>query len=275
MCSSIRSINAYLDDILIFSRSRAEHTEHVRAVLRRLLDHQLFVKAEKCEFSYASTNSLEHIMSTGSISMDPEKVKAVVEWPTLECHKELQRFLGFGNFSRRFIRNYSSLAASLTALTSIKVPFIWSTRAAFIFKTFKVRFTSAPILVHPDLGEQFIIEVDTSVRPGFNIKYNIRTLFVEQKKFCGVSAHTWPVTFQASKYWSVTVNWLTVCWVRGHKAIRPAGKILNLLEYTPGRTMQTNDYARCAGPVTSGDDIRSAECIFWIIQNLNYIWTIC
>ena len=113
------------------------------------------------------------------------------------------------------------------------------------------------------------------VRPGFNIKYNMRTLFVEQKKFCGVSVHTWPATFQASKYWSVTVNWLTVCWVRGHKAIRPAGKILYLLEYTPGRTLQTNDNARCAGPVTSGDDIRSAECIFWIIQNLYYIWTIC
>ena len=104
------------------------------------------------------------------------------------------------------------------------------------------------VLMRTDMFSRFTIAV---VRPGFNIKYNIRTLFVEQKKFCGVSAHTWPATFQASKYWSVTVNWLTVCWVRGHKAIRPAGKILHLLEQwfpngVPRHTGVPWEESRCA-----------------------------
>ncbi|CAM4667952.1 unnamed protein product [Leuciscus chuanchicus] len=94
--------------------------------------------------------------------MDPEKVKAVVEWPIPDSRKALQRFLGFANFYRRFIRNFSQLAAPLTALTSPKTTFRWSDAAEAAFAKLKDRFVSAPILIAPDSSRQFVVEVDAS-----------------------------------------------------------------------------------------------------------------
>jgi hypothetical protein len=119
----------YLDDILIFSRNLVEHVTHVRSVLRRLLDNSLFVKAEKCEFHAPSVTFLGYIIAKDSLQMDPAKVSAVTSWATPETRKQLQRFLGFANFYRRFIRGFSSIASPLSALTSPKVPFRWSDAA--------------------------------------------------------------------------------------------------------------------------------------------------
>ena len=104
----------YLDDILIFSRSLEEHVQHVRLVLERLLRNRLFVKAEKCLFHSESVDYLGFIVERGKTRADPRKIKAVVEWPDPKSHKELQSFLGFANFYRRFMRNYSSVAEPLT-----------------------------------------------------------------------------------------------------------------------------------------------------------------
>lgn len=87
---------------------------------------------------------------------------AVVEWPTSSSHKQLQRFLGFTNFYRCFIRNYSKVVAPLTRLTSTLKTFSWSEEAEAAFSNLKFLFTSAPILSHPDPSHQFIVEVDTS-----------------------------------------------------------------------------------------------------------------
>ena len=91
--------------------------------------------------------------------MDPEKVLAVEQWPNPTDRESLQRFLGFVNFYRRFIRNYSSIAAPLTCLTSTKVGFSWGPEAEAAFQGLKGRFTPAPILVYPDPERQFIVEV--------------------------------------------------------------------------------------------------------------------
>ncbi len=94
--------------------------------------------------------------------MDPDKVKAVVDWPSPDSRKALQRFLGFANFYRRFIRNFSQLAAPLTALTSPRTTFRWSDTAEAVFTKLKSRFVSAPILIAPDPSRQFVVEVDAS-----------------------------------------------------------------------------------------------------------------
>ncbi|KAL2095692.1 hypothetical protein ACEWY4_007840 [Coilia grayii] len=101
-------------------------------------------------------------MAEGAIQMDPTKVSAVTSWPVPENRKQLQQFLGFANFYRRFIRNYSSVAAPLTALTSTKQSFSWTTAADEAFRNLKTRFTSAPILQVPDPERQFVVEVDAS-----------------------------------------------------------------------------------------------------------------
>ena len=152
----------YIDDILIFSPSLAEHKLHVRQVLQRLLENRLFVKAEKCEFHVPSVAFLGFIISQGRLEMDPGNVTAVTDWPAPTNRKQLQRFLGFANFYRRFIRNYSHIAAPLTALTSVKVAFRWTPEAAAAFGVLKRCFTSAPVLTQPDGKLQFVVEVDAS-----------------------------------------------------------------------------------------------------------------
>ena len=152
----------YLDDILIFAKSESEHVQHVQSVLQRLQENQLFVKAEKCEFHASKVTFLGFIIRAGRILMDPTKVKAVADWPIPTTRKRLQQFLGFANFYRRFIRNYSTVAAPLTALTSQRLTFQWSSAAEEAFSELKTRFSSAPILAFPDPERQFTVEVDAS-----------------------------------------------------------------------------------------------------------------
>ncbi len=89
--------------------------------------------------------------------MDTDKVKAVVDWPTPDSRKVLQRFLGFANFYRRFIRNFCQLASPLTALTSTKTTCRWSSAVKAAFTNLKSHFISAPILVAPDSTRQFVV----------------------------------------------------------------------------------------------------------------------
>jgi len=150
----------YLDDILIFSKSLEEHQNHVSQVLQRLLENKLYVKSEKCEFHQERVSFLGYIIKQGRLEADPGKILAVTEWPVPTTRKELQRFLDFANFYRRFIKNYSKVAAPLSSLTSIKVKFSWTTEANDAF--LKSLFTSAPILIQPDSSKQFVVEVDAS-----------------------------------------------------------------------------------------------------------------
>lgn len=94
-----RFVFVYLDDILIFSRDPQNHQNHVRQVLQRFLENKLFVKAEKCDFHVSSVSFLGYIIETGRVRADPSKIQAVAEWPTPLNGKQLQRFLGFANFS--------------------------------------------------------------------------------------------------------------------------------------------------------------------------------
>ncbi|KAK3519118.1 hypothetical protein QTP70_017280, partial [Hemibagrus guttatus] len=130
-----RGVIAYIDDILVYLASMEEHVIQVREVLARLQQHHLYVKLEKCEFHHSMVTFLGYVISHQGVEMDTVKVRAVTEWPKPSTVRELQRFLGFANFYRRFIRNYSSL---------------------------KDRFTTAPILRHPDPELPFVVEVDAS-----------------------------------------------------------------------------------------------------------------
>ena len=133
----------YLDNILVFSHTLEEHSKHVRLVLQSLLENRLFVKAEKCEFHVQSVSFLGFVIEKGQIRSDRAKVRAVVEWPVPENHKQLQRFLGFTNFYQRFIRNFSKVAAPLTQLTSTSCPFTWTSEAAQTFLRLTELFSSA------------------------------------------------------------------------------------------------------------------------------------
>ena len=148
----------YLYDILVFSKTPTEHARHVRQVLQRLLENRLFVKAEKCN----SVEFLGQILEEGRVRADPKKIRAVEEWPRPTDRTQLRRFLGFSNFYWRFIRGFSQVAAPLSALTSTNTPFSWSPATEEAFLSLKGLFTTAPVLIFPDPGRQFIVEVDAS-----------------------------------------------------------------------------------------------------------------
>ena len=111
------AVIVYLDDILIYSDNPDDHKKHVREVLRRLRKHGLFARADKCAFHRDTVEYLGFILSPNGLSMDQAKVKAIQDWPEPRKIKDIQSFLGFANFYRRFIPHYSDIVILLTRLT--------------------------------------------------------------------------------------------------------------------------------------------------------------
>jgi len=156
-------VTAYLDDILIYSKSRGEHRRHVREVLKRLTDAGLTIDIRKCEFSVTETKYLGLIISTSGIRMDQEKVRAITTWELPKSLKDLQRFLGFANFYRRFIAGFSGIARPLTNLLG-KGNWVHPlpVAAAEAFEALKRAFVTAPVLSYFHPERRTVVEVDAS-----------------------------------------------------------------------------------------------------------------
>ena len=154
----------YLDDILIYTHSEdiEEHWRAVRAVLARLRSNDLYAKLSKCSFAEKKVHFLGFIVDTEGVSADPEKVEAISEWPVPQSVRELQVFLGFSNFYRRFIAGYAAITAPLTELLKTTSNFSWSNDAQRAFDVLKERFTSAPIMRHFDPSLPIRVETDAS-----------------------------------------------------------------------------------------------------------------
>ena len=140
----------YLDEILIYSRSEEDHIALTKKVLEYLQEHQLALSLEKCEWHMSKVNFLGYIISENGIEMDQEKIRTVLEWKEPTTVKEVQSFLGFANFYRRFIQGYSKLTRSLTNLTKKSEKFDWQAECQEAFDMLQKPFTSALILRHFD-----------------------------------------------------------------------------------------------------------------------------
>jgi len=128
----------------------------------RPLENCLYIKVDKCEFHTSSVTFLGDIFQDGQVKTDPDKIKAVAEWPTPTNRKQLQRFHGFANFYRHVICNYFIVASPLTKLISLKTTWYWTPEAARAFQQLKARFPTTSILIQPNPVQQFILEVDAS-----------------------------------------------------------------------------------------------------------------
>ncbi len=157
-----RFVIVYIDDILIYSRSLAEHRQHVAEVLQQLMKFHLYLKAEKCTFHQPTVHFLGYIINRGGIRMDEGKVEAISSWPLPTTIKELQRFLGFSNFYRLFIANYSTITSPLTNCSKARPSPCPGTPLPPKHLTLKKAFTSAPLLVHPNPELPFIIDASTT-----------------------------------------------------------------------------------------------------------------
>ena len=110
----------YLNDILIYSDTRKKHIKHVRKILKKLQQVDLYLNINKCEFYTKQVKYLELIIIIKDLKMNFKKIKTVKNWKTLRCVKNIQAFLGFANFYRRFIHDYSRITTSLFNLTRIE-----------------------------------------------------------------------------------------------------------------------------------------------------------
>ena len=172
-----RYVVLYLDDILIYSNSLEEHIQHVKTVIRRLVNAKLYAKRDKCEFHTSRTEFLGFIVSPGGVSIDETRVKTIQEWPEPLTVHEVRVFVGFANYFRRFIHNFSKLVAPLNALTK-KAP--GAARKGFAlrreeglrisltpearksFAAIKAAFLKVPILAHFDEAADIRVETDAS-----------------------------------------------------------------------------------------------------------------
>ena len=154
----------YIDDILIYSATRAKQVFLVRRVLGYLLEHDLYVKSENCLFFQQSVSIfLGYRISTSGVEMECDCIAAVRNCPTPTTVKEVQRFFGFANYYRRFILGFGQVAAPITSLLKGgPVRLQWSAEADRAFGHLRALFTSAPMLAHPDPSVAFMVEGDAS-----------------------------------------------------------------------------------------------------------------
>jgi len=152
----------YLDDILIFTRTEKEHEQAVWRVLEVLAEHKLFLHPEKYEFHRKRIEYLGLVISENKIEMDPVKVAGVHDWPTPENRTDVRAFIGFVNFYRRFIWDFSTIARPLFNLTRSDKAWNWDAKKQEAFKRLKTAVTTAPVLVLPQDSEPFCIEANSS-----------------------------------------------------------------------------------------------------------------
>ena len=152
----------YMDDTLVPGKTRKECREGTLRVLAKMEKHGLPANPKKCAFEQEKINPLGYVVGEGKIEMDPEKVEGLAKWPTPETLKQVQQFLGFGNFYRRFIHHYSELARLLHNLLKKDAPFEWTEECEKAFQTLKEKFTTYPVLRMPDQMKPFQIEADAS-----------------------------------------------------------------------------------------------------------------
>ncbi|KAL4284928.1 hypothetical protein GQ457_16G014540 [Hibiscus cannabinus] len=151
----------FFDDILIYSSTWDAHVRHVQLVLQLLRTHHLVAKLSKCVFGQQSIGYLGHIISAQGVSVDPEKITSICQWPQPQTVKEVRSFLGLAGYYRRFIRNYATIASPLTDLLR-KDAFNMTSAAAQAFSSLKQLLSSTPVLRLPDFTQPFTVETDAS-----------------------------------------------------------------------------------------------------------------
>jgi len=152
----------YLDDIIVFSPDVATHLERLEVVLACLRRANLKLKPNKCSFLHRSVDFLGYKVSGRGIETDERKIDAVIRWPVPTKLREVRGFLGLCGYYRRFVHNFSEVAAPLHALTKKNVPFRWTQACQTAFETLKDQLTTAPILVLPRDEGEYILDTDAS-----------------------------------------------------------------------------------------------------------------
>ncbi|GKB78954.1 reverse transcriptase domain-containing protein [Tanacetum coccineum] len=198
----------FIDDILIYSRTREEHEMHLGLVLELLKKEKLYAKFSKCEFWLQEVQFLGHVINGDGIHVDPSKIEAVKNWEAPRTPSEVRSFLGLAGYYRRFIENFSKIAKSLTILTQKSKTFDWGEEQEKAFQTLKDKLCNAPVLALPDGPEDFVVYCDASglglgcvlMQRGKVIAYASRQLKIHEKNYTTHDLELGAVVF-ALKIW--------------------------------------------------------------------------
>ena len=181
----------FIDDILIYSKSKADHEQHLRLTLSLLRKEKLFAKFSKCEFWLREVQFLGHVVNEQGIKVDPAKIEAIEKWEPPRTPLEVRSFLGLAGYYRRFIQDFSRIAAPLTTLTRKNVKFEWKPEQDNAFNVLKEKLSSAPVLSLPEGNDGFVVYSDASklglgcvlMQNGKVIAYASRQLKVHERKY--------------------------------------------------------------------------------------------
>ncbi|GJV88453.1 putative reverse transcriptase domain-containing protein [Tanacetum coccineum] len=143
----------FIDDILIYSKNKEEHEEHLRLILELLKKEELFAKFSKCKFWIPKVQFLGYVINSQGIHVNAAKIKSIKDWESPKIPTEIRQFLGLAGYYRRFIEGFSKIAKPMTKLTQKKVAFEWGDKQEAAFQTLKNKLCSAPILALPQGAE--------------------------------------------------------------------------------------------------------------------------
>ena len=187
---------AYLDDIVVFSKTPQEHLHRLECLLQRLQEANLKLKPPKCKLMQTSVVFLGHIVSEEGVQTDQEKTRLVNDWPAPRNIKELRGFLGLTGYYRRFVKDYAKIAEPLNKLLKKTQAFHWTPECQAAFDQLKQKLQEPPILTLPNETDRFILDTDASgesigavlsqVQGGHEkvIAYAGRTLTVNERNYC-------------------------------------------------------------------------------------------
>jgi hypothetical protein len=150
----------FIDDILIYSKNREEHEEHLRLVLQVLREHHVYAKFSKCNFFQKQIHYLGHVLSEEGVAVDPDKIRSIMEWPTPKDVSERRSFMGLAGYYRRFINGFSKIGCLITALQKKGTKFLWTPQCGEIFQTLKHILTHATVLKIADPEDDFLVCTD-------------------------------------------------------------------------------------------------------------------
>ncbi|GKB07061.1 putative reverse transcriptase domain-containing protein [Tanacetum coccineum] len=159
-----KSVIVFIGDILIYSKNKQEHEEHLQLILELLKKEQLYAKFSKCEFQIPKVQFLSHVIDSHDIHVDPAKIESIKDWASPKTATEIRQFLGLAGYYQRFIEGFSKIAKPMTKLTQKKVKFDWSDKAETTFQLLKQKLCSAPILALPKGSKDFISYCDASIK---------------------------------------------------------------------------------------------------------------
>ncbi|GJS01341.1 putative reverse transcriptase domain-containing protein [Tanacetum coccineum] len=154
----------FIDDILIYSKTKEEHDAHLKLILELLKKEELYAKFSKCDFWLSKVQFLGHVIDSEGIHVDPAKIESIKDWESPKTPTKIHQFLGLAGYYQRFIEGFSKITQPLTKLTQKSVKFNWGEKEETAFQILKQTLCNAPILALPEGSENFVVYCDASYK---------------------------------------------------------------------------------------------------------------